>query len=517
MLKHPSIPGILALLLAFGGVMTMFMPWVHVIGAGKYFHPFDTVTGSLIGALFLLLMLGHLMDSGSPSDPRARGGFTILFGAVILFLLWLFKSINVDWVREFEPQLDGGFFTAFAFAMGLLLVGTWDVRSGIARAQVPAPRAPRPAAKSRLAARVGAQRDDAEQPSGDRGAWAPTAHVGFTVPDAGTIGPRVVSHFSLLGYRLVEERTDEWIFQRGTRMAALADFDIRRYHTTLTIRTGLQPEGRWVSCGWAVTTYGAYISGKDIRTLETEGRELEAALRQDIAGPPAQGSPESPRQVLSARQRTSAEEDASDLELHAEIDGPSLAMMILGLLMVVGHAIAVVYVVRAADVPRHSGLGTYLSGGVIIGTLMFAGGLNLRNLWSHGWGLVGAFAGCVPLSPAWPLTIIIGLWAWYVLDRAHVRQAFIERARRRQQASAAQDGGRLPADARRLDTDANPRPAVRRGPLGAEPGPRGRTVNRDENLQNFSAQSLGGLRPWSLGGSTKGGGSTNGRSLQISA
>ncbi len=154
-LRHPSIPGMLALLLAFGGLMTMFVPWVHVIGAGKYIHPTDTIFGSLVGVLFLILMLGQLMDSGSPSDPKVRGGFTILFGAVILFLLWLFKGLNVDWFfrPDFEPHLDGGFFTAFAFAMSLLLVGAWDVRSGFAREQLPASRPARPDAASRLRAR----------------------------------------------------------------------------------------------------------------------------------------------------------------------------------------------------------------------------------------------------------------------------------------------------------------------------------------------------------------------------
>ncbi len=221
------------------------------------------------------------------------------------------------------------------------------------------------------------------------------------------------------------------------------------------MRTGLHPEGRWVSCGWGVTTYGmAYISGKDIRTLETEGRDLEATLRRGapitpgatpmgaLAGEVQPGGTRSDPTLLQAamvgrrvasvgRRGTFDRSDEDLLTLRAEIDGPSLALMVVGLLMIAGHAIVVSL---GLSHKIDSGLSGYAVPGLIIGLAMFVGGLNLRLLWSHGWALLGAFAGLVPLSPAWPLTIIVGMWAWYVLDRKHVRRAFIDRARQRVEA-----------------------------------------------------------------------------------
>lgn len=106
------------------------------------------------------------------------------------------------------------------------------------------------------------------------------AHVGFAIPAVRDIGPRVVSHFSRLGYRLIGERPNEWVFHRGNKISALWRFDIRAYHTTLTVRSAAQRDGGiFVSCNWDVYTFMSITTGADVATLEAEGRELESVLR----------------------------------------------------------------------------------------------------------------------------------------------------------------------------------------------------------------------------------------------
>ena len=106
------------------------------------------------------------------------------------------------------------------------------------------------------------------------------AHVGFAIPDDRDIGSCVVSHFSRLGYHLIGERPNEWVFQRGNKISALWRFDIRAYHTTLTVRSAAQRDGGiFVSCDWEVHTFMVVTTGGDVAILEAEGRELESVLR----------------------------------------------------------------------------------------------------------------------------------------------------------------------------------------------------------------------------------------------
>jgi hypothetical protein len=106
------------------------------------------------------------------------------------------------------------------------------------------------------------------------------AHVGFALPDVRDIGSRIVSHFSRLGYRLIEERPNEWVFQRGNKVSALWRFNIRAYHTTLRVRLAAQRDGGvFISCDWDVYTFMSITTGADVATLEAEGRELESVLR----------------------------------------------------------------------------------------------------------------------------------------------------------------------------------------------------------------------------------------------
>ena len=106
------------------------------------------------------------------------------------------------------------------------------------------------------------------------------AHVGFAIPDTEEIVPRIVSHFLRLGYRVIDERLNEWVFQRGSKLSALWRFNIRAYYTTLIVRSTAQQEGGiWISCDWEVYTFMNITTGGDIGTLEAEGHELESVLR----------------------------------------------------------------------------------------------------------------------------------------------------------------------------------------------------------------------------------------------
>ena len=73
---------------------------------------------------------------------------------------------------------------------------------------------------------------------------------------------------------------DEWVFQRGNKISTLWRFDIRAYHTTLTVRSSTQRDGRiFVGCDWDVYTFMSITTRTDVATLEAEGSELESLLR----------------------------------------------------------------------------------------------------------------------------------------------------------------------------------------------------------------------------------------------
>jgi len=107
------------------------------------------------------------------------------------------------------------------------------------------------------------------------------AHVAFSIPACKNVGPRILSHLSKLGYRLIDENSDKWTFQRGNKLAAFWRFDIRAYAATLTVRAIAQETGGlWVACDWEVWTFMTIATGADISTLEAEGHQLEFVLRE---------------------------------------------------------------------------------------------------------------------------------------------------------------------------------------------------------------------------------------------
>jgi hypothetical protein len=118
-------------------------------------------------------------------------------------------------------------------------------------------------------------------PSLSEAQMAIKAHVGFSLPGNRDFGGSIAKHFSSLGYRLVEQAPNEWVFRRGNKLAALWRFNIRAYHTTLRVRAAPEPNGDTrVSCDWEVWTFMNLTTGADVSTLEAEGRQLESVLRE---------------------------------------------------------------------------------------------------------------------------------------------------------------------------------------------------------------------------------------------
>ena len=117
-----------------------------------------------------------------------------------------------------------------------------------------------------------------------------------------------------------------------------------------------------------------------------------------------------------------------EFEIRADVHPPSLALIIVGLMMIVGHAIAVAI---GANYARSDVAEWLAFPGMIVGGVMFVGGISFRLMWSRSWSLIGAYAGLLPVSPGWLITAAIRIWSASVLDRPHIRRAFIDRDRQR--------------------------------------------------------------------------------------
>jgi hypothetical protein len=106
-------------------------------------------------------------------------------------------------------------------------------------------------------------------------------HVGFPMRGHQDMGGTITEHFTRLGYHLAEQAAHEWVFQRGKKLAALWAIDIRSYLTTLRVQAVSQSNGNTrFNCDWEVWTFVNRTKDNDILTLEAEGRQLKAFLRE---------------------------------------------------------------------------------------------------------------------------------------------------------------------------------------------------------------------------------------------
>jgi predicted Ser/Thr protein kinase len=118
-------------------------------------------------------------------------------------------------------------------------------------------------------------------------AGLPETQIRFLVSDTSDVPRQAIFHFSTLGYRLIEQRPDVCIFERGNKWAGLWAFDIRKLHTTLTVRTAPAADGQlWVSCTWSLRKLGSWVPASDIDKLEAEGLGLEALLNENTRTDP---------------------------------------------------------------------------------------------------------------------------------------------------------------------------------------------------------------------------------------
>ena len=124
---------------------------------------------------------------------------------------------------------------------------------------------------------------------------------------------------------------------------------------------------------------------------------------------------------------TSATGDVDFIEVESDLNGPAVAMMVVGLLITVTH-VSLIILCLGNDTERTP----FCVPGLFIGLAMFTGSRSMRRLDSRGWAQLGVIAGMVPASMGWLVGLPISIWANHVLHRPHVRRAFIERARERQ-------------------------------------------------------------------------------------
>ncbi len=110
-------------------------------------------------------------------------------------------------------------------------------------------------------------------------------------------------------------------------------------------------------------------------------------------------------------------------EVRLEVSGPSLMLLIVGILSIIGHGAIVITCLQQTYSQRSAWMSIP---GILIGIALFLAGLNLRSLRSRGWVQVGAIAGLVPISVGWFLTAIAGIWTLNTLQKPQIREAFLQ-------------------------------------------------------------------------------------------
>ncbi|MBD3672888.1 MAG: protein kinase [Planctomycetaceae bacterium] len=248
--------------------------------------------------------------------------------------------------------------------------------------------------------------------------WSSTPLVSrrFSVPGHADLGPKIVFHFSALGYQVTENEPGRWVFERGSNMGGLMATDIRQYATKLTVlAVEADDETQLVSCHWNVNLMGSWVGRGDQRVLEQEGRELE----QLLSGKPPKSLESTP---------IAATEAVDTFEIEQEVSSPALAMIVFGCLMLLGHIGFIIF--SMSNRSTMDNVWAFIPG-LLPGLLMAVGGLSMRKLGSLSWTRIGIIGGFLPLSPAWIISAVISSFAHQTLQKPEVKAGFLERARRR--------------------------------------------------------------------------------------
>jgi ankyrin repeat protein len=61
-----------------------------------------------------------------------------------------------------------------------------------------------------------------------------------------------------------------------------------------------------------------------------------------------------------------------------------------------------------------------------LSVLMIVGGWRMQRLESHGLAVLASLVALLPCQPLFPLSLVIGIWSLFVLNRPHIKQAFAE-------------------------------------------------------------------------------------------
>lgn len=152
--------------------------------------------------------------------------------------------------------------------------------------------------------------------------------------------------------------------------------------------------------------------------------DVESISHSALPGEKATSVP--PRRESIASQAVADHRDIRDQAILSELAAPSTTMMVVGALMAGGHLFALLTGLQNSGESDTAPI--YLPG-VIVGCLVFCGGLSLRYLWSLGWAYAGAIAALVPASPGWLISAFVGVWIFNVLSRPGVRAAFANQTR----------------------------------------------------------------------------------------
>jgi len=473
--QTPPFPGLLLIVLAAIGCLLPLAPWLEIVvpvtasielwlpgarlaePATRTLMGYNTVTGIIAGATFAAFALLLLMTSARHAPGRARAiVMTVISLAalvLVLFAPWEVEvgdtSIRLSMLAPAKgsvartPTFDGdssgtaatgaemvprserinmrglekqttpqpGYYGALAIAVGLLVMSAIGVRHAFAAVTAGKPRV--------------------EPPTPSRTLGAPVANIRFSVEAAADVLPKSRFHFGCLGYELVRQDDEHCVFHRGRLANALLETDIRLYPTQLTVRLSPVESGhRWVSCHWSIRLMGSWVGRKDIQTLEQEGWQFEALFSppEDDEPPVA---PFAGRDTAPSPQFPGAAAQSGVIGLErvqGDIDGPSLALIVVGGLICIGHLILIVFCLRSVFDDDLAPLGIP---GLLTGLGMVTGGWHLRSLSSRGWAWIGAIAAVIPVSPGWLISAPIGIWIVGSLTNPDVKRAFTEAARQR--------------------------------------------------------------------------------------
>ena len=136
------------------------------------------------------------------------------------------------------------------------------------------------------------------------------------------------------------------------------------------------------------------------------------------------------RARLRKQALTKVDEESTDLDMEAlqqEVSGPSIALLILGIVCLLGHSFLFVLTLMFSRFDREVSI-LFLPG-ILTGMFMILSGLYFRNFKAKGGTQFGIILGMLPVNFGWPITLPICIWANSVFQRPLIKQAFLDRFR----------------------------------------------------------------------------------------